>query len=101
MAAAPVRQPQISRRIGPAAMTSGLLRIDGNTPNRRREVRESGDIYESSRRRGSATTSVADDAADEECESDEQPRQRIEMLVAAACRRGPPAGRVRPGALHP
>lgn len=49
----------------------------------------------------SAAAGVSHDASDERCQPGEQPWQRVQVLVTSACRRGPPAGRARPGPLHP
>ena len=49
----------------------------------------------------SAAPSVTDDAADESRKPDNEPRQRVEVLVTSACGRGLPARRARAGSLEP
>jgi hypothetical protein len=47
----------------------------------------------------SRPSGMSDDAADEHRDAHKQPWQRVQVLVASACRGGVPASRARPGAL--
>jgi hypothetical protein len=40
-------------------------------------------------------------AADQQSDPDNQPWQRVQVLIASACPCGLPAGRARPGSLKP
>jgi hypothetical protein len=66
------------------------------------DARRSGDIPEHWPRRVSSTSaSVGDNAAHEQGDPDEQPRQRVQVLIASTCPGGLPAGRTRTGTLKP